>query len=130
MEIAVSEVQARVPVTIFYLKGAVTSNTEIEQRAQAAFDAGARNILLDLSEVPYMATSGLRALHFIYTLLRGDAEEESDAVVKSGIAAGTYTSPHLKLLKPNANVTEALKVAGYDMFLELHSDKNKALNSF
>jgi 2-iminoacetate synthase ThiH len=130
MEISVSEAQGRVPVTVFRLKGPVTTNSELEQQAQAAYDAGARNILLDLAEVPYMATSGLRALHFIYTLLRSDDSSESDAAVRTGIAAGTYTSPHLKLLKPTNHVLEALKVAGYDMFLEIHSDMKKAIASF
>ncbi|HWQ14007.1 MAG TPA: STAS domain-containing protein [Roseiflexaceae bacterium] len=130
MEITVSHEAGRVPITVLHVKGAVTSNRELEQAAQAAFDGGARNILIDLTEVPYMATAGLRALHFIYTLLRTDAPEESDEAVKRGISAGTFYSPHLKLLRPSAHVSEALKVAGYDMFLEIHRDLKRAVASF
>jgi hypothetical protein len=130
MEITVSEEQARVPVTIFKISGAITDNRELEQQAQEVFDRGARNLLLDLSAVPYIATSGLRALHAIYMLLRSDAPEESDAAVKAGIAAGTYLSPHLKLLDPSAHVFEALKASGYDMFLEIHRNHKQALASF
>lgn len=130
MELTVSEAQGRVPVTVLKVKGAITSNVELEEQARAAFDAGARNILVDLSEVPYIATYGLRALHFIYTLLRTDAPEESDEAVRKGISAGTFVSPHLKLLKPGSHVLEALKVAGYDMFLEIHHDYNKAVAAF
>jgi hypothetical protein len=130
MDVTVSQAQGRVPVTIFHITGAVTTNQELEARAQAAHEGGARNILIDLAEVPYMATAGLRALHAIYTLLRANTPEESDAATKAGIAAGTFASPHLKLLNPNPYVKEVLKVAGYDMFLEIHSDVNQAVASF
>jgi hypothetical protein len=130
MDVTVSQAQARVPVTVFQISGAVTDNQELEALAQAAYDAGARNILLDLSDVPYMATSGLRALHAIFTLLRSDTPEESDEATKSGIAAGTFLSPHLKLLKPTPHVREVLKASGYDMFLQIHRDLSSALASF
>ena len=130
MDITVSEEQVRVPVTVFKIAGAITDNQDLEQRAQEVFDRGGRNLLLDLSAVPYIATSGLRALHAIYVLLRTNAPEESDAAVKAGIAAGTYMSPHLKLLDPSPHVFEALKAAGYDMFLEIHRNRKQALESF
>ena len=76
MEVTVSQAQQRVPVTVFRITGAVTDNQELEALARSAYDAGARNILLDLAEVPYMATSGLRALHAIFTLLRSDTPED------------------------------------------------------
>lgn len=130
MEIAISQDQGRVPVTVFRLTGPVTDNADLEQRARAAAAAGMQNLLIDLTGVPYMATAGLRALHAIYTLLRADTPEESDGALKSGIMAGTYYSPHLKLLKPSGHVLEALRTAGYDMFLQIHSDYDEALASF
>src|SRR4051794_4754010 len=72
MEVTISQAQGRVPVTIFAFAGAVTTNRELEAQAQAAYAGGARNILLDLTDVSYMATAGLRALHSIFTLLRSD----------------------------------------------------------
>jgi hypothetical protein len=130
MDVTISQAQGRVPVTIFRITGAITDNQELEARAQAAYDGGARNILLDLTEVPYMATAGLRALHAIYTLLRTDTPEESDEATRAGIAAGTFVSPHLKLLKPTPHVQEVLKAAGYDMFLQIHRDLDQAIASF
>jgi hypothetical protein len=130
MDMTVSQEQGRVPVTVLHIKGEIRDNREIEARAQAVYDGGARNLLLDLSEVPYMATAGLRALHAIYTMLRTDAPEESDEATKAGIAAGTFVSPHLKLLKPTPHVLEVLRIAGYDMFLEIHRDLKQAIASF
>ena len=130
MDVTLSQAQGRVPVAIIRIEGAVTDNRDLEAHAQAAYEAGARNILLDLTDVPYMATAGLRALHAIFALLRADTPEESDDATKSGIAAGTFMSPHLKLVKPSAHVLEVLKAAGYDMFLEIHRDVNQAVASF
>lgn len=130
MEITVSHQQGRVPVTVFHLKGDLMSDEELTALAEDAFQDGARNLLLDLSEVPYMSSQGLRALNRLYTLLRTDAVEESDAAVKAGIAAGTFKSPHLKLLNPSKHVREVLSIAGYDMFLEIHRSLKDAVASF
>jgi hypothetical protein len=130
MDVTIAQAQGNVPVTIFRISGPVTDNQELEALAQAAYEGGARSIVLDLTDVPYMATAGLRALHAIFALLRADTPEESDDATKSGIAAGTFMSPHLKLVKPSAHVLEVLKAAGYDMFLEIHRDVNQAVASF
>jgi hypothetical protein len=130
MEITVSQAQGRVPVTVLHVTGAITSSKELEQCAKEAFEAGAKDMLVDLTDVPYIATAGLRALHTIYTLLRTDSPAESDAAVSVGIRDGTFSSPHLKLLKPSAHAAEALHVAGYDMFLDIHQEFQRALASF
>ncbi len=130
MKISVSHEQGRVPVTVFHIDGNLTSEEELQDLATQAYEAGTRNILLDLTDVPFMASAGLRALHYIYTLLRTDAAEESAGAVRKGIASGTWTSPHLKLLKPNRNVLEVLRTTGYDMFLEILTDRKQAIASF
>jgi hypothetical protein len=132
MEIEVSQQQGRVPVTVFRIKGAIISDAELSAKAKEAVGDGTRDLLLDLSEVPYMSSQGLRALHSIYTLLRTDAPGESDQAVKTGIAAGTFKSPHLKLLGPTDKTLEVLKITGYDMFLEIFpKDKfSQAIASF
>jgi hypothetical protein len=132
MKIEVSQEQGRVPVTVFRIKGAIISDAELSAKAEDAFRKGTRDLLLDLQEVPYMSSQGLRGLHFIYTLLRTDAPGESDQAVKTGIAAGTFKSPHLKLFGPTDKTLEVLKITGYDMFLEIYAkDKfNQAIASF
>jgi hypothetical protein len=130
MEISIVQEQAPVPVTVFRLKGDLTTEEELHARTQEAFDQGARNMLLDLKEVPFMSSSGLRAIYAIYIMLRERTAAESDEVVRAGIASGAYTSPHLKLLNPSDHVLEVLKTAGYDMFLTIHHDYQSALNSY
>lgn len=132
MEILAEKKNGRVPVTVFHIEGEITaaSSGALQQEAEDAYAGGMRNLLLDLTQVPFMDSGGLRAIHHIFMLLRTTDSEEGDKSVRKGIAAGTYKAQHLKLLNPNRNVMEALKLAGFDMFLEIHSSSRKALASF
>ncbi len=132
MDITVSQEQGRVPVTVFSLKGRLDSASyeQLQTRAKEAYDAGARNLVIDLSGVDYMSSAGLRALHYIFQLFRGDSPQESSKEMEKGIAAGTFKSPHLKLVNPSRRVLEALDLAGFDMFLDIRHDQKEAIASF
>lgn len=129
MQIEVVHDQGSIPVTVLRLSGDLTSEEPLLGQAQVEYAAGARNILLDLSQVPYISSAGLRALHSIYLMLR-DADPEDKTRAVKGIVHGTYKSPHLKLLSPSKNGSKALDVAGYDMFLETFDSYNKAIASY
>jgi hypothetical protein len=118
-----------VPVTILQLKGDLVAEEPLESRARAAFADGARNLILDLSEVPYISSAGLRAIHSLYMLLR-NADAGDAAAATQGIARGSYKSPHLKLVKPSKNGLKALTTAGYDMFLDIYDTIPTAVQSF
>ena len=132
MEIQVSNQLGRVPVTVFHVVGDIDTHTyqQLQTQAEQAHAAGAGNIVLDLAQVGYVSSAGIRAINHIYTLLRTQAAAESDAAVRVGINAGTFKSPHLKLASVSHRVNEALKVAGVDMFLEFHPDVETALASY
>ena len=132
MEVIVSQEEGRVPVTVFQVKGNIAASTyeQLEQQAQEAYDAGTRYLLLDLAGVNFLSSAGIRAIHKIYELLRSDSPAESDEAVREGIREGTYKSSHLKLLKPKSQVLETLQMAGLDMYLEIHTDRTKAIDSF
>ncbi len=131
MEIHIKqELGQAVPVTVFQIEGDLITESELVSQAKLAHESGAQNILIDLSEVPYVSSVGLRALHEIFVMLTTSAPSESDAVIKRGIADGTFKSPHLKLLCPNKHVFDVLKVTGYDMFLDIFKDYSRAVASF
>lgn len=129
MDISVSQEQAAVPVTVITLKGTLSDNQELEAAAKEAHANGASYLLLDLTDVDYMSSQGLRALHSIYSMLQKHQADEESAV-QQGIRAGTFYSANLKLLNPNKKVVEVLKVTGYDMFLEIYQNRQQALNAF
>lgn len=130
MVVVVTQELARVPISILQLIGDLNDEEPLTTQAQHLFANGSRHMLLDLNEVPYISSAGLRAIHAIYTLLSSETSADDKKSVHTGIAAGTYSSPHLKLLSPSKHSLKALQVAGYDMFLDIHHNRKEAVASF
>jgi anti-anti-sigma factor len=132
MEIIVSHQQGRAPVTIFHIKGDLNTETyeQFQAQAQQALQAGTRHLLLDLSEVSYVSSYGIRAISQVFTWMRDTGQGESEAAVSKGLRDGSFKSPHLKLLNPSRQVLQVLTMAGIDMFLEIHSNLQEAIGSF
>ncbi|HET6444091.1 MAG TPA: STAS domain-containing protein [candidate division Zixibacteria bacterium] len=130
MEITTSNEMGQVPITVFHLSGSLTDEEPLISQVTAQYESGMRYALLDLSEVGYISSSGLRAIHNVFMLLRGNDPEESDESMTKGIARGTYTSPNLKLYKPKKEAMKTLHISGYDMFLEIYKKYKEAIASF
>ncbi|MCL4395018.1 MAG: STAS domain-containing protein [Chloroflexi bacterium] len=130
MEISVTQEQGRVPVTVLQLKGDLNAATcdALQTKAKEVIDAGSRNVVVDLSGVGYMSSAGMRTLNQMFTWLTSSAAEGE--AIRKGIASGKAKSPHLKLVNPTQRVLEALKLAGFDMFLEIHPNAKQAIASF
>lgn len=134
MEIKVTKESGRVPVTVMQVEGNLDSSTyeEFQSTARKLVDEGARYILVDLSHAPFVSSAGLRALHTLFNDLRSRNPEAnlSDDQVKRGISAGTYKSPHLKLLNLSPETKSAFETSGFDMYIETFTDRKAAVNSF
>ncbi|MEO8357449.1 MAG: STAS domain-containing protein [Chloroflexota bacterium] len=134
MDIKVSIENGHVPVTILHVDGNIDalSYQEFQAKAEELINAGAQYLLVDLSHSPFVSSAGLRALHQIFNELRardpnnGLSEEE----VRRGISAGTYKSPHLKLVNLSKETKTAFDISGFDMFIETFNDKQTAIASF
>jgi anti-anti-sigma factor len=134
MEIKVSKESARVPVTVLHVDGNIDSSTydKFQSTAKQLIDEGARYILVDLSHAPFVSSAGLRALHATFNELRSRHPEAnlSDEQMRKGISAGTYRSPHLKLLNLSPETRTAFETSGFDMYIETYTDMKTALASF
>jgi len=134
MEIKVSTESGRVPVTVLHVDGNIDSSTyEIFQStAKKLVEEGARYILVDLSHAPYVSSAGLRALHTLFNQLRSKNPDAnlSEEQTRKGIGAGTYKSPHLKLLNLSREAKTAFETGGFDMYIETFTDMKAAIASF
>jgi anti-anti-sigma factor len=134
MEIKVSTENGRVPVTVVHVDGNIDSATSdvFKAKTDDLIKGGARYILVDLSHVPFVSSAGLRTLHGIFNTLRAMNPDAnlSDEDVKKGISAGTYKSPHLKLLNLSKETKTAFELSGFDMYIETFTDMKTALASF
>ena len=60
------------PVTIFNIEGRIHlgNAAQLREKAQEAYDSGARNLILDLSGVQSLTSEGLRSIHVIQIYLK------------------------------------------------------------
>ena len=132
MDVTISQEQGRVSVTVLRIAGKTDSASaeEFQNKVIEAIDGGSRHIVLDLSEVPYMSSAGLRVLNEVFNKLRELSPDDADKEIYKHIADGTYKSPHLKLLNPTKDVLEVLKMSGFDMLVSIEKDLKKAVSSF
>ena len=132
MDIMISYEQGALPVTVFHLRGELNaaSYEQLQTQAEWAIGRGTCNLVLDLADMPYLSSAGLRALNHIFHRLRTNRPEDSDDAIRRGMKAGTYRSPHLKLARPTPRVHEVLDLSGVNLFLEVHPDLQNAIASF
>jgi len=134
MEIKVSTENGRVPITVLHVDGNIDSSTSetFLSAVKKLINEGARYILVDLSHAPFVSSAGLRAFHNIFNELRSLNPEAnlSDEQMKKGISAGTYKSPHLKLLNLSPETKTAFETSGFDMYIDTFNDRKAAIASF
>ena len=132
MDITAVQQTGRVPVTVFHLKGDLDTTTyqQAQTQIEHVVQAGAHDVVLDLTEVGYLSSAGIRMLSNLFYLLRGYLPQESEAAMKQGIRGGTFKSPHLKLASPTPRVTEVLKMSGLDMVIDCYRSVPEAVASF
>jgi len=113
MNIKVSQMEGRVPVTVLHVVGDIDANTHqaLDSKVDEVVGAGSQNILLDLSEVGYMSSAGFRSMHRMHTLT-GE---------KGGV---------LKLLNPSDEAKRLMKAMGFDTQLSIHSELRQAIDAF
>jgi len=134
MEIEVHTEKARVPVTVLHVHGNIDSSSyhEFEAKAEELINNGSRYMLVDLSHAGFVSSAGFRALNHVFRKLREVHPDANltDAEMKKGISAGTYKSPHLKLLKLSPEARTAFEMSGFDMYIDTFTDLNTAVASF
>ena len=134
MEIKVSTESGRVPITVLHVDGNIDSSTyeQFQSTAKKLIEEGARYILVDLSHAPFVSSAGLRAMHTLFNELRTRNPDANlnDEQIKKGISAGTYKSPHLKLLNLSPETKTAFETSGFDMYIDTFTDRKAAIASF
>jgi anti-anti-sigma regulatory factor len=132
MDIKINREEGRVPVTVFHITGDLDglSYEQLQAEVDQAIQSGAGYILLDLANVPFMSSAGIRVINQIFTSLRALPDGENETAMAKGLMDGTYKSRRLKLLNPSRQIIKTLSTAGIDLFLETYTDLQKAIASF
>jgi anti-anti-sigma regulatory factor len=136
MNISVSQAQGNVPVAVIKLDGQLDGQNyqELITKAQELYKGGAHDFLLDLSELTYISSAGLVALHSVALLSRGedlpDTESGWSAYRSMGRSREAGLQKHVKLLNPRSEVMGVLDMVGFSNLFEIYTDLDEAVKSF
>ena len=136
MHFTVESIRGSVPIDILALHGALdASNFELViQKVRELYQNGTRHLLLDLSDMPFMGSSGVVAIHSAALLMRDqeppNPEHGWNAFHTLENQHGTVAEQFVKLLNPQPKVRRTLEMTGLDDFLEIYSDREAAIASF
>ena len=128
MEITVDLQQANEPVAVMRLRGGIDASNfvQVVDKAQEIYQNPARNLILDLSEVPSISSTGLAAIHKIALLYSG----VPDQMKHPDLTHNSNARKHVKLLSPQPSVEKELETAGLKLFFKVFRDLESALKSF
>lgn len=99
---------------ILDMKGALKlgeAEQAFREKVQALLDAGSKNLVINLAEVPIIDSSGIGALMYAYT-------------------SAQKTGGKCKFFAPSKQVRQVLKLVLLDTVFEIYDDEGTALASF
>lgn len=115
---SVSTYQVERDETVFILKitGELDASNyrEVMDKAQEAHAAGAQYLLIDLSQLRFMSSTGLALLHSMTLMMQN---------------VGAPDVERVKLLDPQPNVLSLLEKTGFSEMYEIFKDQETALAS-
>jgi anti-sigma B factor antagonist len=134
LQTTVEQVDARVPVTVVALDGELdASNYErLIDDVHALYEAGTRQLVLDLSGLTYMASSGLVALHSIVRIMEGQPPPDPEAgwsafhAMSEDLESGT-TQAEVRLCGLQPAVERVLQRTGLDRLFPSYPDRASAI---
>jgi len=136
MDITVSQMQGNVPVSVVKVDGQLDGQNyqELITKAQDLYKAGTRDFLIDFSDLSYISSAGLVALHSVALLAKGeelpDTEHGWSAYRSMGRTSTAGTQTHVKLFKPREEVRNILDMVGFTSVFEIFTDLDEAVKSF
>lgn len=136
MDITVSQKPGNVPVTVIKLDGQLDGQNyqDLIDRARELYSAGSRDFVLDLSDLTYISSAGLVALHSVALLVKGeelpDTEQGWSAYRSMGRTSASGVQTHIKLLNPREEVKNVLDMVGFGNVFQIYTDLDEAVQSF
>jgi anti-anti-sigma regulatory factor len=125
--------RATAGVAVIALDGELDGSNfdQVIDAGRAAHAGGARRVVLDLSNVTYMGSSGLVAIHSIALLLAGKEPTSPDDGWQAihEINQAVEGDPSVLLAGPQASVRRVLDRSGMAELFPVHADRDAALGA-
>jgi anti-anti-sigma factor len=136
LQTTVEQAEARVPVTIVSLDGELDASSfeQVIDTVRRIHDGGAGHLLLDLTNLTFISSSGLVAIHSAFRLMRGEAPPDPEfgwsALHSIGDEQGATSEVTLRLCGTQAAVQKVLDRTGLGGLIPSHADRASALAAF
>jgi anti-anti-sigma factor len=118
LRISSEEVQSDVPVTVFRLRGWLDAQSEEQllEAARTTYDAGARYLLIDMTDLDTLTSAGMRALQKVYQIFTPKEDQ--------------FRVAHLKLCNAPPQIYNVLGITGFLQNIPMYESQEAALQSF
>ena len=136
MTITVEQVQGKENLGILVLEGDLDASNyrQAIEKATEAYEAGTRNLLIDMTKLAEMASSGMSARHSIALLMRGEAPPDLEFGWEAfrTLDRDRESGPqeHVKLLNPDEKVKRTFEITGLLEYFEIFTDRKEAIAAF
>lgn len=132
MQIKVTVENTTLPIHVIHLDGNLDAGTyqDFQSKADDLIAKGATRILVNLADVSFISSAGLRSLHGIFTRLRSIHHDISDEELRVKMRSGKYKSPYLKVCGLSTRTREIFQISGLDTYIETHKDTAEGILSF
>lgn len=136
MEILTSTVPASPTIAILDLDGELDASNYLDviEKVRGLYHDGTRHLVIDLSDLTFLSSSGLVALHSAALVMRGDEPPSPELgwsafhAIASDVEQGFESC--CKLVNPHGRVRRSLEMTGFSSFLEIFDSTNAAVDSF
>ena len=119
------------PIAIMRLIGEIDASNfiQISDKAQELYMNPARRLIIDLSEVPGISSTGLAVIHKIALVYSG-VPHRIEENVNPDFTHSSNARKYVRLVNPQPGVDKALESAGLKLFFKVFKDLDSALASF
>lgn len=136
MEINTRSVPHSPTTVILDLNGELDASNYLDviESVRQLYAEGKRQLVIDLSNVRFLSSSGLVSLHSSALIMRGEQPPDPELgwsafhAIASDVDQGFEAC--CKLANPQGRVRKTLEMTGFSSFLEIFDDAETAANSF
>jgi len=135
MGISLIEIEGKDAIKILNIQGDLDAQNYLQviTTAQDAYNAGVEDLIVDMSELKFMASSGLVALHSIALIMQGtqppDPEHGWEAFHSIQRDVKNRKQEHIVLVNPQPLVYKTLVKSGFSELFNIFEDINSAIDS-